>query len=303
MDRTRLTAGFLLRHSLPDRYCQLMKIRFSKYHALGNDFLLLEKKTCRLSHSKLPRLAREICKRRTGVGADGILVMSADRTADAAIDIYNADGGWAEKSGNGLRIAAVCLAKSFPRKRTFSLRTGNGIDKVRIRRKIHGGFVTTTQLGQPNFLAAEVPVKTKRKHLINSPLKIGPIVFPVTCLSVGNPHMVMLVKDFDFDWKHLGSEIENAIVFPNGINVEFVKIMNRKKIKVADWERGAGATASSGTGAAAAVCAMVMLGLADRRCNVEFESGMLAVDWNADTNIVELTGPAQFVMEGGFEFR
>ena len=79
--------------------------------------------------------------------------------------------------------------------------------------------------------------------------------------------------------------------------------MNRKKIKVADWERGAGATASSGTGAAAAVCAMVMLGLVDRRCNVEFESGMLAVDWNADTNIVELTGPAKFVMEGGFEFR
>jgi diaminopimelate epimerase len=280
-----------------------MKIRFSKYHALGNDFLLLEKRKCRLSRSKLPRFAREVCNRRTGVGADGIIVMSADRIADATIDIYNADGGWAEKSGNGLRIAAVHMARSFPRKKTFTFRTGNGIDKVRLRRRISDGSVTTTQLGKPEFVAAEVPVRTKRKHLINSPLRIGPVVFPVTCLSVGNPHTVLLVKDFDFDWKQLGSEIENAPVFPNGTNVEFVKIMNRKKIKVADWERGAGATASSGTGAAAAVCAMVMLGLVDRRCNVEFETGMLAVDWNADTNIVELTGPAKFVMEGGFEFR
>ena len=280
-----------------------MKIRFTKYHALGNDFLLLEKRTCRLSRSKLPRCAREVCRRRTGVGADGIILMSADRIADAAIDIYNADGGWAEKSGNGLRIAAVHMAQSFPRRKTFTFRTGNGIDKVQLRRKASGGFVVTTQLGQPDFVAARVPVKTRRKHLINSPLRISRVVFPVTCLSVGNPHTVMLVKDLDFDWKQLGSEIENAPVFPNGTNVEFVRVVSRKKIKVADWERGAGATESSGTGAAAAVCAMVMLGLVDRRCNVEFETGMLAVDWNADTNIVEVTGPAQFVMEGGFEFR
>ncbi len=91
-------------------------------------------------------------------------------------------------------------------------------------------------------------------------------------------------------------------MFPRGTNVEFVKVINRRKLRVADWERGAGATGSSGTGAAAAVCAMVMLGRADRSCEVAFETGSLFIYWNVETNEIELTGPVQYVMGGEFEF-
>jgi len=244
-----------------------------------------------------------MCHRRTGVGADGLIYLSADRATDGAIDIYNADGGWAQKSGNGLRIAAVHRRLTYRKQRVFSFRTGSGIDRVTLGRRIPGGYVATAQLGKPDFLTARVPVRTRRKYLINSPLKVGPLSLPVTCLSVGNPHTVLLVDNLDFDWKQLGGDIENAPPFPEGTNVEFVKVLSRRRLRVGEWERGAGATCSSGTGAAAAACAMVRLGLVDRRCRVEFEAGVLAVDWSADTNIIELTGPARFVMEGSFAFQ
>jgi len=279
-----------------------MLVDFKKYDALGNDFLVIERKTIRLSRTRFQHLIESICDRRSGVGADGIVCLSPDRETDGRIDIYNADGSWAEKSGNGLRIAAVHCRRMEPRRRSFLFQTGNTTDRVTLGKRIRRGFITTTQLGQPDFEASSVPVRTRHKYLINTPLKFGPVNLPVTCLAVGNPHTVLVVDNFDFDWWELGADIEASPRFPRGTNVEFVQIISRRKLRVADWERGAGATRSSGTGAAAAVCATVMLGLANRRCEVQFEAGSLIVDWDPDSNIVELTGPAQFVMEGRYEF-
>ena len=124
----------------------------------------------------------------------------------------------------------------------------------------------------------------------------------MTCLSVGNPHTVILVDNIDFDWPALGEEIEHSKHFPKRTNVEFVRLVNRKKIKVSEWERGAGATGSSGTGAAAAVCAMVIMGLVERRCEVIFETGSLQVYWNEKTDVVEITGPVEKVFEGTCDF-
>jgi diaminopimelate epimerase len=280
-----------------------MKIPITKYHALGNDFVVLENQQIRAGPTQLSLLAQAICERREGVGADGIVLLCPDRRSDAKIDIYNADGSWAEKSGNGMRIAAVHLARRRSRRHKFVFRTGSGIDQVSLVRKIPGGYVSTCRLGEPDFLASNVPVRTKLKYVLNSPLKIGPEKLPVTCLSVGNPHTVLIVDDFDFDWKQLGADIETAPIFPNGTNIEFVRIKNRRKLIVAEWERGAGPTGSSGTGAAAAVCALVMLGLADRSSDVQFERGTMSVDWDADTNAVSVTGPAVFVMDGTFDFK
>jgi diaminopimelate epimerase len=281
-----------------------MKVRFSKYHALWNDFIVLEALTHRkMSTRNIPKLAREICHRRTGVGADGVLWLSGSRKADCRMDVYNADGGWAEKSGNGLRICALHLSGKDKRKRWYAIETGTSIDQVRLIRRINGGCVVHSELGEPTFEAKAVPVRSRRRFVINSPVKIRALNIPMTCLAVGNPHAVVLVDNFDFAWQTLGSEIETARAFPRGTNVEFVRRVNRRKLQLCEWERGAGATGSSGTGAAAAVCAMVVLGLADRRCQVEFPAGALEVEWNKDTNLVELTGPAQFISSGEFEYR
>jgi diaminopimelate epimerase len=278
-----------------------MTVSFQKYHALWNDFILIAPRT-RISKQRLPVLAQAICERRSGVGADGLLWLSKSKRADARVDVYNADGGWAEKSGNGLRIAAVHLARRRKNK-SLLIETGSSIDRVRIGRKIKGGYMVRTEVGEPTFQASDVPVKTRGQYVINSPLKIGTVAIPMTCVAVGNPHAALLVDDFDFDWRALGAEIETARVFPNRTNVEFVRRLSRRRLRLCEWERGVGATGSSGTGAAAAVAAMVMLGLTERRCRVEFEAGALDVDWKEETNIIELDGPVEFVMKGEFDFR
>jgi len=281
-----------------------MKIRFWKYHALWNDFIVIEASTYRkMSKRNISKLAKEMCHRRTGVGADGVLWLSGSRKADCRMDVYNADGSWAEKSGNGLRICALHLSGKDKRKRPFAIETGTSIDQVRLIRRINGGGIVHAELGEPSFEAKAVPVQSRQKFVINSPVKIGTLSIPMTCLAVGNPHAVVLVDNFDFDWQTLGAEMETARAFPRGTNVEFVRRVSRRKLQLCEWERGAGATGSSGTGAAAAVCAMVVLGLADRRCRVEFPAGALEVEWNKDTNLVELTGPAQFISSGEFEYR
>ena len=279
-----------------------MRIKFWKYHALWNDFVVVEaSKQGPVPPRSLSRLARAICNRRTGVGADGLLWLSSSRKADRRVDVYNADGGWAEKSGNGLRICALHVLGTG-RKRELAVETGTSVDRVRLVRRTGGVGIVHTELGEPRFEAKAVPVRSRRKYVINSPVKIGTINIPMTCLAVGNPHAVVLVDNFDFDWRILGAEIEFARAFPRRTNVEFVRRVNRRKLQLCEWERGAGATGSSGTGAAAAVCAMVVLGLAERRCRVEFAAGALDVEWNKRTNLVELIGPVQFIARGDFEF-
>lgn len=291
---------FLLPISKKLIYSNRMKINYTKYHALKNDFLVIEFRK-KIRNSELSALALGICDRKNGVGADGIILLSGSQKADAKFDIYNADGSWAEKSGNGLRIAGMHLSSSI-RKKIFSLETYNSIDKLQIIESNKDEMILTTELGEPRFETFNVPVKSKLKFMINSPLNVGGTEFPVTCLSVGNPHTVLFVDNFDFDWKSLGKEIEFHKQFPNRTNVEFVKFVNRKKIKIADWERGAGATGSSGTGAAAAVCAGVIMGILDRRCKVQFQNGLLEINWRSDDNIIELTGPVIRVLSGEYNY-
>jgi diaminopimelate epimerase len=286
-----------------DQINATMNTAFTKYHALGNDFLVIDAASKRLNRSALRQIAQRLCDRRTGVGADGILYVTPAHGVDCAVDIYNADGSWAEKSGNGLRIVAVHRHLASPSRKSFRISMGGAVSAVRVVKKVRGAYLVSAELGEPEFRASGVPVRTRNRCLVNSPIRIGGVRLPVTCLSIGNPHTVLVVDDFDFDWKALGREIEISPLFPRGTNVEFVKVASRKKLVVADWERGAGATGSSGTGAAASVVALVTLGKADRSCEVVFSTGSLFVNWRTQDSVVELTGPVQRVMSGQWAAR
>ncbi len=187
------------------------------------------------------------------------------------------------------------------RKKKFLFDTGYGIDLVTVEKKTKNGVLLKAQLGIPSFFTKDIPMKSKQKTMINAPLKVQGLDFPVTCVSVGNPHTVLFVDNFDFEWEVLGAEIEFHKSFPERTHVEFVKRISRKKLVVADWERGAGATGSSGTGAAAAVAAAVTMGIADRDCEVQFSNGSLFISWNIETDIIELTGEVQYVASGEYE--
>jgi diaminopimelate epimerase len=276
-----------------------MRIPFTKYHALGNDFLAVESKTL-WTQGLGRKLASRICDRKTGVGADGVLLISPSKKGERRIDVFNADGSWAEKSGNGLRIAALhCLSRERGRK-SITFEIGGKLDEVTILKRTKTGAIVSANLGSPDFRASSVPIKSKSPYVINHPVKIGNKPVRLTALAVGNPHAVVIVDTLKFDWHALGAAIEKAPAFPNNTNVEFVRVINRRKIQVAEWERGVGPTGSSGTGAAASVAACVTHGLVERKCEVRFEAGSLHIEWDDRTGSILLTGPVEFVMSGEF---
>ena len=274
-------------------------LKFAKYHALGNSFIILDELPLKKSKKDLEKLAVELCDKSFGIGADGIILLTDSAKADYRFDIYNADGSWAEKSGNGLRCVGLHLYLKNKRKK-ISVETADSVDEILFENQIKSEFCFKTTLGTPEFDAELIPVKTKQKYIINSPIKISGYNFPMTCLSIGNPHAVLFVGKVDFDWQALGEEIENLPQFPNRTNVEFVKIVTKKRIKVKDWERGAGPTGSSGTGAAASVVAGVMNGQLERECQVDFEGGSLNIHWRSDNDLVELSGPVEFICKGTY---
>jgi diaminopimelate epimerase len=278
-----------------------MTVSFSKYHALGNDFLVVARRNC--PGRRAWSLARDMCDRHTGVGADGVLCLSPSRAADHRLDIYNADGGWAEKSGNGLRIAGVWASLKHRNRKQFTFECGGSVDKVFLQSGRSRDRIVSAELGRPDFATRSLPMKTRAPFCVNAVLRVGRYRLAATCLSTGNPHVVIEMDDFRSGWMALGAMIEKSPLFPRGTNVEFVQVKSRRKLRVMEWERGVGPTGSSGTGAAAAVAAMVVLGKAYRRCAVEFPAGVLDVHWRSDDGVIELIGPVTFVMQGTFSSR
>jgi len=275
---------------------------FQKFHCLGNDFIIIDLIGKQSSAIDLNRLAENICDRNCGIGADGILVLRASRRYDCFLDIYNSDGSWAEISGNGLRITAAYLALNHGCGKNVTIETKCDNPVAYIIRSGRKKSMVRVSLGKPEFETKKVPIKSKHKFHINRPIKIDKYDFVFTALSVGNPHAVLFVDNFDFDWEFLGEIIENSQKFPNRTNVEFVKIVNRSKVKLNDWERGAGATGSSGTGAGAAVVAGIINGLLNRRVEVVFPAGSLLIEWLSHDGNIHLVGPVEYICRGEYLF-
>ncbi|MDF1545969.1 MAG: diaminopimelate epimerase [bacterium] len=278
-------------------------IRFHKYHALSNDFIVLETTLTRINKRTWGRVALNICDRNEGVGADGIILLSKPKRADFKFDVFNADGGWAELSGNGVRIAALHLHLKNRRRRNFSFETATGVSSASVLKTTKLGWQVSCDLGEPDFLSKNIPVKVRSTYMINQPIKVGPTELEITAVSTGNPHAVLFVDHFDFDWPAVGHQIEHHRLFPNRTNVEFVKVMSRSSVIVAEWERGAGATGSSGTGAAAVVAAGVVTGHLNRKCKVDFSKGTLRIHWRKDDGLMELSGPVAYIGKGEFNYQ
>jgi diaminopimelate epimerase len=202
-----------------------------------------------------------------------------------------------------LRIAANHLYYNYSGQKKIIIQTKNGPAEASIIKSRRKSSVIRVSLGQPIYETGRIPFRSKFKYHINRPVTIDKKQFYMTVLSVGNPHAVLFVRNFDFNWKFLGSIIENHKSFPNRTNVEFVRIVNRSKIILNDWERGAGATGSSGTGAGAAVAAGVVNGLLNRTVEVVFPLGSLHVEYAKNTDELYLSGPVEFICYGEFTLR
>ena len=262
-----------------------MKIRFTKAHGAKNDFLLTWQADA--PEGDLPSMARAICDRHTGVGADGWMLVAppVDGVAEGSVELYNSDGSTAEISGNGTRCAAAFLIRHGYAAGVVRVRTGAGIKTLRLLERKGLEFQFEMNMGRPEITAARFAL----------PLSTGPR--DVTLLWVGNPQCAVPVEDFDFDWRKMGAEIESHAHFPNRTNVSFLAPVDRHRIDVRFYERGAGETKSSGTGSTGAAAAAVARGMVESPVEVLTPAGSMHLRLEGN---VYLTGPAELVAEGEF---
>jgi diaminopimelate epimerase len=280
-------------------------MRFAKVHGLGNDFLFAAPGGGP-SPDEAGALARRLCDRHTGVGADGLILLSPEKNEPGAAGfrIFNADGSEAEISGNGLRCAAAYLAWSGAVKSPKVLfRTAAGERPSEILSARGSLFEVRIGLGAPRLAARDIPFDDGRDpdRLLDYPLAAAGRTFFVTCVSMGNPHCSLF---FDAlppreEWPVIGAAIESHPFFPRRTNVEFVRVLGREAIEVLFWERGVGETLASGTGSAGAAVAAMLKGLVNRSVTVRTAIGSLKVEWPEGGAVLQ-TGPAEVVFSGDY---
>ncbi|MDP2752788.1 MAG: diaminopimelate epimerase [Nitrospirota bacterium] len=308
-------------------------MNFTKMHGLYNDFILIDclKEEFRITPpqsppseadqggemrgylSELGELSKRLCNRRFGIGADQLLLLYPSSIADFKMRIFNADGSEVEMCGNGMR----CLAKyiwdrNLSDKNILNIETLAGIIRPE-----KAGEMVRVDMGGPIFEPEKIPVipphpplvkggwgdlkKEGQGAIIDYPLKIADREFNITCVSMGNPHAIIVVDDVsNFPVPYYGPLIENHQLFPRKTNVEFIEVLNTSEIKMRVWERGSGETMACGTGASASAVASNIKGLTEKKVVVHLLGGDLFIEWASD-NHVYMTGPAMEVFEGIIE--
>jgi len=252
-----------------------------KMDGLGNDFIIFDnrEKPIFLSKDQIIKISS-----RSNIGCDQVIFIDKDENNNAFLKFYNSDGGEIAACGNGSRCVAYLLMKENKNKK-ISLKTKVGILKAELNRE----NLVSINVGQPNFEWNKIPL-LKQMNNKNLEIKIssndGEEIKGGFSLSVGNPHVIFFVKDFNqFNLKEIGPKIENHSYFPEKCNVTLASIKNKKHVKVKVWERGAGLTKACGTAACATAVSGAVLKLNERCVDIEFSEGILNIDWKKDNNI------------------
>jgi len=272
---------------------------FVKSHGLGNDYIVFD--SDKIDFKLTQDLIKKICDVHYGIGSDGILVKYNSDAADFKLRIFNPDGSEAEKSGNGLRIFCKFLYDyGYTDKEEFTVETKGGIVKAKMEEKNKFGKakIITVDMGKAIFDSKQIPVNTDKEEFISEKIAVGDKEFEVNCVSVGNPHCVIIKENLDEEEiKKYGPMIENHPLFPNRINVQFVKPTSRNEIQILIWERGAGFTYASGSSSCGVASVLVKKGLVDREIKIKMIGGELKISIDEDWNI-KMTGEVQEICSG-----
>jgi len=279
----------------------MKKIFFTKMQGLGNDFVILDWEEFQEIGIPVEELAKKMCCRNFGVGADGLIVVVPEVPgADLGWIFYNSDGTPAQMCGNGMRcFAKYALNKGYIDRHEFTVKTAAGI----ISPKVNEDATVTVNMGNPILDPAKIPFKGKSN--LNNEVEIWSKKFILNTVSMGNPHCVIFTdEDISTLAKDYGPDIETHELFPEKTNVEFIKVRSRSEIDLAVWERGCGITLACGTGACASVVAGILNGLLDNKVKVNLPGGALTIEWNGSkadpAHPVFMTGDAAFSFEGVF---
>lgn len=276
-----------------------MKLKFTKMHGLGNDFVVIDAVSQQISLS--PEQLRRLADRRLGIGCDQILLIEkAEGDADFRYRIFNADGGEVEQCGNGARcFVRYVHDHGMTGKKEIRIETLSGV----VIPKLEADGKVTVNMGVPKFDPPEIPFIAERR-VLTYPLRLDDRQVEISVVSMGNPHAVQIVSDLD-DAPVLteGPLIENHSRFPQRVNAGYMQVIDPHHIRLRVYERGAGETLACGTGACAAAVAGIQRGLLESPVRVSFSTGDLFIRWDGGNQPVWMTGPAVAVFDGEIELQ
>ena len=280
-------------------------LRFTKMHGIGNDYVYIDCFTERVPDPAA--LARRVSPRRTGIGADGVILICPSTAADARMEMYNADGSRGEMCGNGIRcVARYVYDHGIARRPDLRIDTDAGTRTLELHVRDGRVRAVTVDMGEPILDGARIPVAAAGQ-VIDAPLRVGAVEYRVTCVSMGNPHAVicgvplkMLNEHGPAGWnlEVEGRRIETAALFSERTNVHFVDPLHPGEVRMLTWERGSGATQACGTGASAVCVAGVLTKRNGRKITAHLPGGDLAIEWSEADNHVYMTGPAVEIFTG-----
>lgn len=269
-----------------------MNITLEKYHGLGNDYLIFDpnKNELKLTEENI----RLICNRNFGVGSDGLLAGPILGQDKLEVKILNPDGSEAELSGNGVRIFGKYLKDAgYVQKNRFTVNTLSGQQTIQYLNE--EGTRIKVSMGKLSFYSDEIPVTGPRREVLNETMMFGSIPYRVTCVSIGNPHCVIWLTDISKELAcRIGKHSESAGYFPEKVNTELLRVVDRTNIEIEIYERGAGYTLASGTSGCAAAGAAYRMGLTDPKMYVHMPGGVLEVEIEEDGNVL-MTGEVGYV--------
>lgn len=279
-----------------------MILAFTKMEGIGNDFILIDdRKHLVEKHMPYPSLAKKLCDRRFGIGADGIILIHESTSCDLGFRIFNSDGSQAQMCGNGMRcMARLVFESGMIDKSEFTVDTLAGVIVPKVNLDDDGRFISVTvDMGEPVLVPEKIPFKASHSDTLTQTVstELGDVTF--TAVSMGNPHAVIFVDDISqAPLAELGPVMECHPLFPEKTNVEFIQVLSDSELRMRVWERGAGITLACGTGACASVVAAILNKKTQNDVLIHLDGGDLAIRWDKAGNHIFKTGTARMVFEG-----
>ena len=273
-------------------------MKFTKMHGIGNDYVYVH---CFEETVENPsEVSKKVSDRHFGIGSDGLILIKPSEKADFEMEMYNADGSQGAMCGNGIRcVAKYVYDYGLTDKTNISVDTKSGIKYLDLTVTNGKVALVKVNMGQPELNAEKIPMIYKKQQVIQQPLAVKDNIYEVTAVSMGNPHVIVYMDQIrDLAIEKIGPDFEKHPAFPEGVNTEFVHVIDRKTVEMRVWERGSGETLACGTGACAVAVACVLNGYTEEEVTVRLLGGELKIFWNRKENLVYMTGPAEVVFDG-----
>ena len=273
-------------------------MKFTKMQGLGNDYVYVNcfKETI----ENPPEMAKKVSNRNFGIGSDGLIMINPSDVADFEMEMYNADGSRSEMCGNGIRcVGKYVYDYGLTEKEHISVETLAGIKYLDLTVEDGKVKLVKVDMGSPELVPENIPIVADGNRVIDEPINVNGTEYRMTGVSMGNPHAVVYVEDVKgLDIETIGPAFENHERFPNRVNTEFVKVLDRNTVEMRVWERGSGETMACGTGACAVAVACILNGFTGDKVTVKLLGGDLQIEWDKEADKIYMTGPAEVSFDG-----